>query len=507
MQGFLRFAGELEGLQLGGDGEGEEAEQDPAQQRRCRPISGPACASVRRARRPAGSPSALVARPAPPRPFARSRRLETIGLRSREKRPLRDLIDLVFGRPSGGRCAVVGHERARNHGRCIRSPPSAHCLDERRPRRSGSISAARRCSSGSSTATPRSLCESREASTGQTEERAGRAAGRARSSEAREARPDVAAVGLGIPATIDHDRGVAVSAVNLPIDDLPLRDLVGERTGLPVFVDNDANVAALAEHLYGAARGADNVVMLTIGTGIGGGLILGGEIYRGSTGAGAELGHIVIEIDGPPCQGNCPTTAASRRSPRGRRSAARAARRPNASPTRRSAGCSPRARRSTARRSPRPRMPATRAAIGVFDLIGSRLGVALRQLRQHLRAGRDRDRRRRDRAPATCCSSRPAREVRRRALPPMNGTPVVAAELGDDAGMIGAAAMARIELERRRRADAGRADRLPDPDRQPRRRHRCGCARRWSPPTTSPARTPAAPAACSTSSGSARRRR
>ena len=73
--------------------------------------------------------------------------------------------------------------------------------------------------------------------------------------EAREARPDVAAVGLGIPATIDHDRGVAVSAVNLPIDDLPIRDLVGERTGLPVFVDNDANVAALAEHLYGAAQG------------------------------------------------------------------------------------------------------------------------------------------------------------------------------------------------------------------------------------------------------------
>ena len=66
-------------------------------------------------------------------------------------------------------------------------------------------------------------------------------------------------------------------------------------SGLPVFVDNDANVAALAEHLYGAARGAQNAVMLTIGTGIGGGLILGGEIYRGTTGAGAELGHTVID--------------------------------------------------------------------------------------------------------------------------------------------------------------------------------------------------------------------
>ena len=177
--------------------------------------------------------------------------------------------------------------------------------DESEPRRSASIWAARRCSSASSTRTRRSGCESREASTGQTEEQLVELLVR-EIEEAREARPGVAAVGLGIPATIDHDRGVAISAVNLPIDDLPIRELVGERTGLPVFVDNDANVAALAEHLYGAARGADNVVMLTIGTGIGGGLILGGEIYRGATGAGAELGHMVIAMDGLPCQGNCP---------------------------------------------------------------------------------------------------------------------------------------------------------------------------------------------------------
>ena len=78
-------------------------------------------------------------------------------------------------------------------------------------------------------------------------------------SEAREARPDAKAVGLGIPATIDHDRGVAVSAVNLPLSDLPIRDLVEERVGLPVFVDNDGNVAALAEYLYGAAQGKPNV--------------------------------------------------------------------------------------------------------------------------------------------------------------------------------------------------------------------------------------------------------
>ena len=67
--------------------------------------------------------------------------------------------------------------------------------------------------------------------------------------EAREARPEAAAIGLGIPCTIDRGRGVAVTAVNLPITDVPIRDLMSERTGLPVFVDNDANVAAIAEHL------------------------------------------------------------------------------------------------------------------------------------------------------------------------------------------------------------------------------------------------------------------
>ncbi len=87
---------------------------------------------------------------------------------------------------------------------------------------------------------------------------------------------------------------------------MPFADVMAERLGLPVFVDNDANVAALAEHRAGAARGASEAVVLTIGTGIGGGLILRGELYRGAVGAAGELGHMVIDIDGPPCQGNCP---------------------------------------------------------------------------------------------------------------------------------------------------------------------------------------------------------
>src|SRR3954468_11635461 len=123
---------------------------------------------------------------------------------------------------------------------------------------------------------------------------------------AREARPGVAGIGLGIPCTIDRERGLAVMAVNVELAGVPIRELMRERLGLPVELDNDANAAILAEHRFGAARGTGNAVMLTIGTGIGGGLLIGGEVYRGSSGAGAELGHVVIEADGPPCQGNCP---------------------------------------------------------------------------------------------------------------------------------------------------------------------------------------------------------
>jgi glucokinase len=290
--------------------------------------------------------------------------------------------------------------------------------------------------------------ESREASTGQTEEQLVELLVR-EIEEARRARPGVAAVGLGIPATIDHDRGFAISAVNLPIDNLPIRDVVGEQTGLPIFVDNDANVAALAEHLYGAARGADNAVMLTLGTGIGGGLILGGEIYRGATGAGAELGHVVIAMDGLPCQGNCPghgcvETYASGTA-LGREARAAAEREPDSALGRMAAeGVTIDGKAVT-----EAALAGDRASIGVFDLIGSRLGVALTTFANifepevfviggGVMAAGD-------------LLLEPARrELRERALPPMKGIPVLAAEMGPDAGMIGAAAMARIELEQGR---------------------------------------------------------
>jgi glucokinase len=117
---------------------------------------------------------------------------------------------------------------------------------------------------------------------------------------------EVAAVGFGIPSLIDQRTGRAVVAINLALRDIRFGDVMTERLGLPVFVDNDANMAALAEHRAGVARGCSDVVLLTIGTGIGGGLILRNELYHGAIGSAAELGHVVIDEFGPPCQGNCP---------------------------------------------------------------------------------------------------------------------------------------------------------------------------------------------------------
>jgi len=290
------------------------------------------------------------------------------------------------------------------------------------------------------------LWESRESSTGQTEDELVELLVR-EIEKAREKRPDIEAVGLGIPATIRHADGVAVSAVNLPLENLPVRDLVGGRTGLPVFVDNDANMAALAESLYGAARGARHAVVLTIGTGIGGGLILGGEVYRGASGAGAELGHTVIEIEGPACQGNCPghgcvETFASGTA-LGREGRAAAEREPDSV----LGAMLAEGEEIDGKAVTEAALSGDATARGVFDLVGSRLGVALTSFANVfepevfvvgggvIAAG-------------DLLLDPARRELAARALPPMKETPVVAAELGSDAGMIGAAALARIELAR-----------------------------------------------------------
>jgi len=124
--------------------------------------------------------------------------------------------------------------------------------------------------------------------------------------EARTAAPDAEVVGFGIPALVRPGTGSVMVSNHLPLDGVPFRDLMSERLGLPVRVDNDSNVAMLAEHRAGVARGIDDAVLLALGTGIGGGLLLGGQIYRGSEGAGAELGHVVVDPEGPDCPGDCP---------------------------------------------------------------------------------------------------------------------------------------------------------------------------------------------------------
>jgi glucokinase len=292
------------------------------------------------------------------------------------------------------------------------------------------------------------LYESREASTGQTEDELVELLVR-EIGEARDARPEAKAVGLGIPATIDHDRGIAVSAVNLPLSDLPIRDLIGDRVGLPVFVDNDGNVAALAEHLYGAAQGKPNTVMLTVGTGIGGGLVLGGEIYRGASGAGAELGHTVIQADGPPCQGNCPNhgcvEALASGTALGREGHAAAESAPDSALGKLLAA----GEKVDGTAVTKAAIAGDETAVGVFELIGGRLGVACSSFANIFQP---------DAivvgggviAAGDLLLEPARRELRGRALNPMNKTPILEATLGNNAGMIGAAALARVDLERER---------------------------------------------------------
>src|SRR4051812_1474718 len=125
--------------------------------------------------------------------------------------------------------------------------------------------------------------------------------------EAREAaRGEVLAVGVGVPCLVTPGSGVAMACNHFPLVDVPLRDLLAERLGLPVVVDNDGTAALGAEWRYGAAREAGNALMVRIGTGIGGGILAGGHVVRGASGAAGELGHIVIDESGPPCPGNCP---------------------------------------------------------------------------------------------------------------------------------------------------------------------------------------------------------
>ncbi len=263
---------------------------------------------------------------------------------------------------------------------------------------------------------------------------------------ARRARPAVAAVGLGIPARIDFEKGYAIDTVNLDFDEFPVRDLVAESTGMSTYVDNDGNVAMMAEALFGAAKGARHALMLTLGTGVGGGIWIDGRTYRGTSGAAAELGHTVVEIDGPRCQGNCPGRGCIEAFASGTGIAKLGKQAAEDEPDSALGLIDAAGGSITAREVNEAATAGDPVAIGVVAKVGHYLGTALVSLANIfepevivLGGGAM--------AFGDLLLEPVRREVAERALSPMNRTPVVAATLGPAAGMIGAAALARIELE------------------------------------------------------------
>ena len=115
-------------------------------------------------------------------------------------------------------------------------------------------------------------------------------------------RHEFVGIGVGAPGPLDREKGIVVTTPNLGWTNFPLRDVIGEQTGLPARIDNDANCATLGEWWLGAARGGRNVVGMTIGTGIGGGLILDGRLYHGSSDVAGEIGHTTIDVTGRRCK-------------------------------------------------------------------------------------------------------------------------------------------------------------------------------------------------------------
>jgi glucokinase len=260
---------------------------------------------------------------------------------------------------------------------------------------------------------------------------------------------EVVAVGFGIPSLMDRRTGQSVSSVHLPLAGVPFADIMTERLGVPVFVDNDANLAILAEHRAGAARGSTEAVMLTLGTGIGGGLILRGELYRGMAGAAGELGHMVVDMDGPRCQGNCPNRGCIEAVASGGALAREALRIAHERPSSGLGRALAAGRTLLGPLITELAHDGDEAAIEAITLVGSRLGVAITNLVNIFN-------------PEVVIVGggvigagdlllEPARRVvRERALlPSRDDVRIVAAHFGVEAGMVGAAAWAFDRVEGR----------------------------------------------------------
>lgn len=114
---------------------------------------------------------------------------------------------------------------------------------------------------------------------------------------------EIKAIGIGSPGPLDAKKGVIITTPNLPFKNFNLTEPIKEKFGVPAYIDNDANVAAIGEYIFGAGKGTENMVFVTVSTGIGGGAVLNGKIYRGNTSNALEIGHMTLEKNGPRC--NC----------------------------------------------------------------------------------------------------------------------------------------------------------------------------------------------------------
>lgn len=256
----------------------------------------------------------------------------------------------------------------------------------------------------------------------------------------------VDAIGVGTASMVNFRAGRIVVSNNLPLRDVPLRDLLAQRFSVPAVIDNDATVAALAEFRYGAGVGTSEMLMLTLGTGIGGGIICAGRPYRGFSGAAGEIGHMVIERNGPPCPGVCPNrgcleTFASGNA-LGERARATAAERPESSFGRAQAAGEP----VDGPLASRLALAGDADAVALLTAVGEDLGVGIASLvnifnPELVVVGGGA-------AQASGLLLDAARRVvAERALQPQRDeVRIAAAQHGPDAGVLGAAALAMVEL-------------------------------------------------------------
>ncbi len=250
---------------------------------------------------------------------------------------------------------------------------------------------------------------------------------------------DVAAVGVGAPGVIQGDKGVVVKSPNFPDwNNLPLRDLLEKALNIPVFIENDANAAALGEHWRGAGRGIGSMILLTLGTGVGGGIILDNKIWHGADGMAGEIGHMTLVPDGRPCTcGNigCLEMYASARG--------------IVQSYQEALGTQRVAATATSEEVYEAARQGSKAAVGVMRSTGRMLGIGIANLinifnpERIVIGGGVKD-------AWTLFIEATREEILRRAFEvPAKRTEIVPSLLGDDAGVVGAAAVA-LQLQEAR---------------------------------------------------------